>query len=327
MESVPENIAAFTVLSGGFLSVIQDSGRFGCAHLGISSAGAADSASYRLGNLLVGNSSDAPALEMTLVGGSFRVESGCIVALTGSNFAPTLDGRPAPLWQSFELRPGQTLVFGATRNGARCYLCVEGGIVVPPVFGSASTHVLTHLGGFCGRGLRPADVLNIAPHHPSVPSVSRIVRTEILERLFLPGPLRVTDGPQISNFSEDMRSTFFSSDFVVKEDSNRMGLRLDGPAITHADGGELITEGASVGTIQIPPDGYPILLFVEHPTTGGYAKIASVVSADFHRVGQLRPRDVVRFEHVTHETALALLSEREVLLQQQRCIQTARGTP
>ncbi len=322
--SRPDSVPVFTVLSGGFLSTVQDSGRLGYAHLGISPAGAADSVSFRLGNLLVGNPPDAPAVEMTLVGGSFRVESHCTIAITGSDFAPTLDGIMLPLWQSAEVLAGQVLALGGTRGGARCYLCVTGGITVPRVLNSASTHVLTGLGGFQGRGLRSGDILNAFCPEPTPPRARQMARQGVLERLFTPAPLRVTDGPQIWDFGEDMRSVFFSSDFVVKEDSNRMGLRLGGPGLVRTREGELITEGVSTGAIQIPPDGQPILLFVEHPTTGGYPKIASIISADFHRVGQLRPRDIVRFEHVTHETALATLSEREALLQPQRCLQSTR---
>lgn len=326
MASASDSIPVLTVLSGGFLSTVQDSGRLGCAHLGISPAGAADSVSFRLGNLLVGNPPDAAAIEMTLVGGSFQVESPCRISITGSDFAPTLDGLPLPLWQSIEVQPGQLLAFGGTRNAARCYISVTGGISVPPILDSRSTHVLTHLGGFRGRSLKSGDVLH-ACRFERLPSLKpRMVDPGVLERLFSPGPLRVTDGPQISDFGEDMRSVFFSSEFAVTEDSNRMGLRLGGVGIIHSRAGELITEGVSTGAVQIPPDGQPIILFVEHPTTGGYPKIASIISADLHRVGQLRPRDVVRFEHVSHETALALLSDREALLQPLRCLQSIQHT-
>jgi biotin-dependent carboxylase-like uncharacterized protein len=223
--------------------------------------------------------------------------------------------------------PGQILAFGGTRNGARCYLCVTGGISVPPVLNSASTHILTKLGGFQGRGLKAGDVLNAPRYDPDSLHSRRMVNTEILARLFTSGPLRVTDGPQVCDFGEDMRSVFFSSDFEVQEDSNRMGLRLSGPAIRRSRADDLITEGVLTGAIQIPPDGHPILLFVEHPTTGGYPKIANVISADLHRVGQLRPRDIVRFEHVTHDTALAVLADRAALLQPLRCLQPIQHTP
>lgn len=325
--TVTDTVSAFTVLSGGFLSTVQDAGRPGYAHLGISPAGAADGVSFCLGNLLVGNPPDAPSVEMTLVGGSFRVESPSLIAITGSDFAPTLDGVGLSLWQSTEVLPGQVLAFGGTRNGARCYLCVAGGISVPPVLNSGSTHILTKLGGFQGRGLKAGDVLNAPRCDPDLLRPCRMVTTEILEHLFTTGPLRVTDGPQVCDFSEDMRSVFFSSDFEVQEDSNRMGLRLSGPAIIRNRADDLITEGVSTGAIQIPPDGHPILLFVEHPTTGGYPKIANVISADLHRVGQLRPRDIVRFEHVTHDTALAMLADRAAHLHPLRCLQSIQHAP
>lgn len=286
------------VVAPGFQTTVQDLGRHGYGHLGVSASGAADAFSLRAANLLVGNPEGAAALEMTLVGGRFVFERDSVAAMAGSDF-----GADHPMWDPFELRAGEALRCGATRSGARCYLAVRGGIEVPLVMGSASTHLMTALGGLAGRALRKGDVLPIGnaavrpPARPAVPPPA------------MPSALRVTAGPQAELFGRD----FYQAEWCVTEESDRMGLRLRGPAL-EAHSGRMLTEGVSLGAVQVPPDGQPIILFVEHQTTGGYPKIANVISADLHAVGQLRPRDRVRFERVSVETALRLLREQEAWL-------------
>lgn len=283
----------FRVVRPGFQTTVQDLGRFGYADQGVSASGAADAMALRAGNLLVGNAENAPALEMTLVGGAFAFESATVIALTGSDF-----GTGLPLWNAIEIPAGTVVRCGPSRSGARAYLAVRGGIEVPKILGSASTHLLTGVGG---QALRAGDVLPIGkaairrprfqPAKPPRPS---------------DGTLRVTAGPQAHWFGSEL----YEAAYVVKEESNRMGLRLSGPAIPSPPG-VMLTEGVPLGAIQVPPNGEPIILFVEHQTTGGYPKPASVISADLWRVGQLRPRDPVRFELVTLDQAIALLRTQE----------------
>ena len=282
------------VVSPGLQTTVQDLGRFGWTHFGISASGAADAFALRAGNLLVGNAENAAALEMTLLGGAFEFDTNTIVALTGSDF-----GAGFPLWTPVEVKGGQTLRCGPSQSGARCYLCVRGGVAVPKVMGSASTHVITSVGG---RPLRAGDTLSIGNES--------IRRPRPVPKTVPPlgdGPLRVTDGPQAEAFkAEDL----YGAAYTVSEECNRMGLRLRGPAIASA-AGHMVTEGVPLGAVQIPPDGQPIILFVEHQTTGGYPKPANVISADFRRLGQLRPRNQVTFERVTIEQALRLLQQQE----------------
>jgi antagonist of KipI len=300
------------VQAPGLLTTVQDLGREGFGPLGVSPSGAADAVSLRLGNRLVGNAEGAAGLEMTLLGGTFVFPQGAVIALTGSDFGATLHGAATDLWTSIEVKPGQTLRVGSTRSGARCYLCIQGGIVVKPLLGSASTHLLSGLGGYQGRALLKGDVLQVAP--TTAPFQKNTVAPRAVEQLAPRKLLRVTPGPQSDSFPEASRRRFYAGTYRVAEDSNRMGLRLEGPAIAHDSSGEMITEGISLGAVQITSGGSPIILFVEQQTTGGYPKIANVISADFHSLGQLRPRDEIRFELVNWETAGSLLTEQEKLL-------------
>ena len=291
------------VISPGLLTTVQDLGRFGWAHFGVSASGAADALALRAGNLLVGNAENAPSLEMTLAGGVFEFESGAVIALTGSDF-----GAGLPLWRAVEVNAGETVRCGPTRGGARCYLAVRGGLAVPKAMGSASVHVMTGVGG---RPLRKADVLPIGDAALRKPRTRQVAPPEGAPA----GLLRVTPAAQADWFGDEL----YAGAYIVAEESNRMGLRLRGAAIP-SPSGHMLTEGVPLGAVQVPPDGQPIVLFVEHQTTGGYPKPANVISADFWRLGQLRPRDQVRFERVAMDQAIELLREQEKWLY--RLVQT-----
>jgi antagonist of KipI len=286
------------VKSPGLFTTVQDLGRESFGPMGVSPSGAADSLALRVGNRLVGNSEGAAALEMTLTGGEFEFDQDTVVALTGSDFGAGLE-----LWRAHLIEAGQILRFGPTRTGARCYMCVRGGIDVPLFLGSASTHVLSGLGGFEGRPLRKGDRLRIGP---SVPGF-RERHSPIFEYR---KTIQVTKGPQWDWFTPASRDSFFGTVYRLTEECNRMGLRLEGSPL-ETRRGNMISEGVPLGAIQVPASGQPIILFVEQQTTGGYPKIANVISADLPSVGQLRPRDEIRFALVTPAAALALLREQE----------------
>jgi antagonist of KipI len=236
---------------------------------------------------------------MTLAGGAFEFPKGGVIALTGSDF-----GAGIPLWTVRELEPGEVLRCGASVSGARCYLCVRGGIAIERFLGSASTHLLSGLGG---RLLRKGDVLRIGN---DIAGPTRVINLHALRRFTPRKTLRATDGPQKEWFGQD----FFAGAFRVTEEANRMGLRLDGARFEMRHAGKMLSEGVSLGAIQIAAGGQPIIMFVEQQTTGGYPKIANVISADISSVGQLRPRDEIRFERVTFDEARELLRRREKLL-------------
>jgi biotin-dependent carboxylase-like uncharacterized protein len=278
--------STITVDAPGLFTTVQDLGRPGYAHLGISVSGAADELALRIGNLLAGNAENAAALEMTAVGGTFAFDSDTVIALTGGSCE-------VQMWRPFTSRRVRV---GQLSDGARTYLCVRGGIGGPVVLGSASSD----------RPLRRGDVLPIggaAAREPLWAGIDgRPERSSVL---------RVTAGPQAHWFAE---GTLFASEYTVEPNSNRTGLRLRGARVEQHQARQLLTEGVSLGAVQVPANGQPIVLFVDQTTTGGYPKIANVIAADLWRVGQLRPGDAVRFEAVTIEQALGLLREQEQLV-------------
>jgi antagonist of KipI len=249
---------------------------------------------------------------MTLTGGTFLFPDGAVICLAGANFGAQSDGKALELWRPHAILPGKKLVLGATRDFARCYLCVAGGIGVVDFLGSASTHLVSGMGGWEGRALRKGDVLQIGRLERN--TRRRKLRPGVLDELKPEKQLRVIRGPQFDLFADDARNALRHAEFVVSEESNRMGLRLDGPRLAARGNAEMISEGAPLGAIQVTPSGQAIILFVEQQTTGGYPKIANVIAADLHCVGQLRPRDTIRFEEVSLAEARALWIEREKLL-------------
>jgi biotin-dependent carboxylase-like uncharacterized protein len=305
-------MSLLVVESGGMLTTVQDFGRGGYGALGVSASGAADAVALRIGNLLLENAAGTPALEMTLTGGTFLFPDGAVICLAGGNFGAWVDGKSLELWRPHAILPGKRVGLGPTQDFARCYLCVAGGVGVVDFLGSASTHLLSGLGGWEGRGLRKGDALPIGKLEKNIQR--RKLRPGVLEELKPGKTLRVTRGPQSDWFADAAWKTLLGGEFVVSEESNRIGLRLDGPPLATRENVEMISEGAPLGAIQVTPSGQAIILFVEQQTTGGYPKIACVIGADLHRVGQLRPRDAIRFEEVSLEAARALWIGQQRLL-------------
>ncbi|MGA2326772.1 MAG: biotin-dependent carboxyltransferase family protein [Bryobacteraceae bacterium] len=301
-------MAWMSVVEPGFFPTVQDLGRWGYAHLGVSPCGAADALSLRAGNRLVGNPDSAAALELTLAGGAFLFEEQTVLALTGAEFGVTLNGRSVPSWCAIPAPRGAELRLGHTRGGARAYLCVAGGFQVEWLLGSASTDVRAGFGGVEGRALRRGDRLAIgvperAPSSASAVELRRYLEGEVL---------RVTAGPQAHLYAAPALER---GAYTVREESNRLGVRLCGEAVAAVARHEMLTEGVSLGAVQVPPDGQPIVLLVDQQTTGGYPKIANVIAADLPRLGQLRPRDRVRFVLTDLEVAHSVLREQEAHLE------------
>ena len=295
------------ILRAGLQTTIQDLGRFGVAHLGISASGASDNLAMRIGNLIVGNPENTTAIEMTLTGDTVLFHSNAFIALAGSKFKIDLDKKPFPFWAGTYISAGQVLTIGPTLNGARCYLCVRGGLQVKKIINSASTHLTSRMGGLNGSILKKGDGIAFGNLDKVIQPIKNMENYPYADTT----TIRVTKGLQWNWFDNQNRRLFFQKAYQVSTLSNRMGLRLSGESILSSKGNEIITEGMPLGAIQIPGNGQPILSFVEHQTTGGYPKLANVISADLYKVGQLKPGDNFKFQLIDFPEAEKARLEQE----------------
>jgi biotin-dependent carboxylase-like uncharacterized protein len=282
----------------GLLTTVQDLGRPGLAHLGVPTAGAADRRAFGLANRLVGNRPGAAALEITLAGPELELEAGGWIALTGGRVTAHLDGRPVPMDMAVRADPGQMLRAGSVTSGLRAYLAVRGGIDVPPVLGSRSTDTLAPVGPPRleeGARLPVGDQAGGDPYRQVAPTPP--VDPEPV--------LRTVRGPRDEVFTHDAVRGLIGAAWTVTSDSDRTGVRLDGPVLERRRRVELASEGMVEGSLQVPPDGHPILFLANHPTTGGYPVIAVVVGADLPLAAQARPGTRMRFRFVTLTAARA----------------------
>jgi antagonist of KipI len=292
-----------TVIRGGMLTTVQDLGRRGHRAAGVPLGGAMDTFALRVANLLVGNPEDAAALECTLLGPELVFSADTVIALGGTDF----DGLAA--WQPMVVHAGERVKLGATRRGCRGYLAVAGGVDVPPVLGSRSTYLRGGFGGFQGRALRDGDVV-------TAPDVSRHVTdhwridARILPAYSAAPTVRVVRGAQLDDFGVAL----FEAEFKILPQSDRMGIRLGGAKLARIGAVELASSAVVPGTVQVPPDGQPIILMADAQTIGGYPQAANVISVDLPLVAQLRPGDRVRFAEAPLDEALRLALVREHVL-------------
>ena len=295
------------VLREGLQSTVQDQGRFGYAHLGVSASGAADNFSLIIGNILVGNPKHYAGIEMTIIGDKYRFKSDAYIALTGSEFEAELDNNSIPFWKRLLIKKGQILDIRSTKNGARCYLCVAGGINIKDVMGAKTTHLTSGIGGLHGRILKKLDELDFGLLDDSIKPIQNLNDSITTDTKII----KVTKGVQWSWFDKNQKNKLFQHQYQVEKLSNRMGLRLFGNAIKTNRENEITTAGISLGSIQIPGGGQPIISFVEHQTTGGYPIIANVISADIRKVGQLKAGDCFQFELISLGSAEKLKVDQE----------------
>jgi biotin-dependent carboxylase-like uncharacterized protein len=301
--------AGLKVLSPGLYTTVQDLGRIGYQDIGVPVSGALDGFSLRLANALVGNPPGMAALEILVSGPTLEIAADAVrVALVGPGANLLIGGAVMAAGQSITLSRGAILQIAVGRQSACCYLAVEGGIAVPLVLGSASTYVRAGIGGLEGRLLRRDDFVPLAVERAP----------ERIER-WLPRPLdaardqpiRVIPGPQQECFTEEGVTVLLSAEFRVSKNTDRMGMRLDGPPLHHRDGWDIVSDAIATGAVQVPGSGQPILLLADHQTTGGYPKIATVISADLPVVGRRRPGDALRFAAVSIEEGEELCREGE----------------
>jgi len=305
-------VNTFEILSPGIMSTVQDLGRFGCARYGVAASGALDGFAVRVGNLLVGNAEDAAVVETTSMGLRIKALRDAVVAITGGDLQAVKGSEPLAVWRSHLVREGESISFTGPASGLRSYLAVAGGIHAATVMGSRSTNLASGFGGFQGRALRKGDILAAQPVKDAIRFADNVFMPEAVPVYSSSWRLRVVWGPQDDHFSEEGMQTFATAAFTVSPDSDRTGIRLKGPVIARKPGMEesIISEGILSGAIQVPGDGQPIIILGE-TASGGYRKIATVISADLPLLGQITPGDEVAFEAVSMEAAVRALREME----------------
>jgi antagonist of KipI len=311
-------MAALLVIKPGLQTTIQDCGRWGFQWLGVAVAGPMDPVSHRLANALVGNDVNAATLEVTLVGPEVEFEDERVVAVAGAEFVLTLDGRVEGGNAAFVAPAGSRLRFGSRGRGSRAYLAIAGGVAVTPTLGSRSTHLISRTGGLDGRALASGDRLPIGDRN--IANRRQLVGGPLTGRQRVEGisalpdrdaRIRVLPGPQRERFADEALDALQSAPYTITNDSDRMGFRLRGPLIAHKFGADIISDATPLGVLQVPSSGQPVLLMADHQTTGGYPKIATVITADIGIAGQLGPGDTISFDVCSRRSAMAALIAQE----------------
>jgi antagonist of KipI len=328
----------------GMLTTIQDLGRPGYQHLGVTVGGAMDDVALRAGNALVGNSMDAAAIEVTLLGPQLQFTESRLAVVTGADLDARLDGAAIEPWQPFFATAGSTLSFGSRRSGCRACVCVAGGIDLPLTLGGRGTDLTAGFGGMRGRRLVAGDELPlgrastrngigngtpVAGDEPGGGSAQghqgRLLEVPTHARSFLDrlastayghdAPVvRITAAPESGLLSPESGQTLVATGFKVSPDSNRMGYRIIGAALALERAAEMVSAPVALGTVQLPPGGEPIVLMADRQTTGGYPRIANVIAADICRLAQLAPGDIFHFQYVSHDEARRRLAEQNELI-------------
>jgi urea carboxylase len=326
--------AVFEIVEGGPQSTIQDVGRPGYLATGMPPSGAADRFALGIANLLVGNdpgerylvgrnTGDA-GIEILLLGLKLMALTDTVVAVTGADLMPALNGAPLPMWRTVRVTRGDVIAFQRPRAGARAYLAAAGGFDLPRFAGSRATNVRAFVGGLEGRALKKGDVLRTRPPARPLPALEgRRLKPELVPAYGRRWPVRVVLGPQDDLFRADAVDTFLSFDWKLSMTSDRMGCRFIGPKLEFkprpdyliaqagSDPSNIVDDAIPVGGIQVPSGIEPIVLHVDGPSLGGYAKIATVISADLGKVGQMRPGEIANFHAVSTDEAVKALRELE----------------
>ncbi len=303
-------MATVIVHTAGLLTTVQDRGRYGYQRYGMPVSGAMDVFSLELANLLVGNDHGDACLEATISGPELEFTGSTWIAITGADMDPHLNGMGIPMNTAIDVRPGDRLVFRGLRSGCRAYIAFAGGIAVPPVMGSRSTYLRAGIGGLNGRSLMPGDELPLG-ESVGKPRLKKIPEGLIHEYKH-EQTIRIISGPEAHYFEIAGLRSFLSTEYTVTAQSDRMGYRLSGEPIKHKEGmTNNISAGISLGTVQVPGDGQPIILMADRQTSGGYARIANVITADLTLIAQMRPGDIVRFREISMDNAQHLYLERK----------------
>ncbi|MQR00521.1 5-oxoprolinase subunit C family protein [Glaciimonas soli] len=317
---------AIQIIRAGKLNSVQDAGRSGFRHLGICQAGALDNVALSIANRLVGNVIDTAALEITMGPCVLRFATDTRIALGGADFAATLDDKPLAPWWSVQVRAGQTLTLNAARHGMRAYVAIAGGINVPKQLGSCSTDIQAGFGGHQGRPLQNDDQLVTGAAIDAIGQETQRLHAVPNFGVRPPGwyqnsdddvvQIRVIPGPEYALFTAAAQKAFWSSQWTLTSQSNRMGFRLSGPELKTKKAVDLLSHGVLPGVIQVPPSGQPIVLMADAQTTGGYPKIGVVIQADLARLAQCRFNRTLQFVTCSIEQARQELNNDTLFLEQ-----------
>ncbi|TCC97421.1 5-oxoprolinase subunit C family protein [Pedobacter psychroterrae] len=305
----------FKVVKAGMLSTIQDLGRYGYQKSGIIVSGAMDKLALRIGNLLLGNEEDEAGLEITLIGPVLLFEEAHLIILTGADLSPSIDGAPLTMWRPVHIPKGSLLTFGKPASGCRAYLSVAGGFKIKPVLGSCATYLQAGIGGWEGRALKPGDRIPFKQAYKANGKFNWTPDLKLYPRLDKQ-TIGVIAGPEFSLFTKDSIAAFFSQEFSISKDNNRMGYRLDGAGIHQTKTEEMLSSAVTFGTIQVPQQGKPIILMADSQTTGGYPRIAQVITAALSILAQKQTGSLIKFELITLAEAQKQLQQQEKQIQQ-----------
>ncbi|MDP4086928.1 MAG: biotin-dependent carboxyltransferase family protein [Bacillota bacterium] len=306
------------ILYPGFLTSVQDLGRYGFQRYGVVASGSMDSFAHRVANLIVGNNENMPTLEMTIKGAVIEFDVDALFSICGGDLGPEINGNPVPSWRPIFAKKGTILQFKGYKEGCRTYLGIAGGFEIPKVMGSYSTYLRAGIGGYMGRALKEGDVLQrFVPSELSKKIASSIaknkwgVSSNLLSFYQTNHLVRFVRGNEYHLFTKESQTKFENEHFVISPNSDRMGYRLEGTKLNLIRPFEMISEAVTFGTIQVPSDGNPIILLADRQTTGGYPKIAQIANVDLPILAQSKPGDKIRFMPITLYEAQQLFLQRE----------------
>lgn len=314
------------VVQPGLMTTIQDLGRFGSQKYGVVVSGSMDAYALRIANILVGNEEHEGAMEMTLLGATLQFTTDTLIALTGGDFQATIDGKPAPMWRPLLIPKDAILKCTSAKKGCRGYISFAGGLDIPVMMNSKSTYTRAQLGGFKGRALQKKDRLSCGNMNAQNKAILQLVKQEnnyvpwsVTGRArvqFTQTPIiRVLPGTEFERFDKSSQQQFVQQTYTLTTEADRMGYRLTGVPLTLSEPFNLLSEGVTYGTIQVPPSGQPIILMADRQTTGGYPKIGQVISADLPKLAQLQPNAKIQFKQVTVAEAEQAFFEKEQIIQ------------
>lgn len=299
----------FKIINPGLLTTVQDLGRWGYQRYGMSVAGSMDHFATKVANYLVGNDENQAVLETTLMSPEIEFLCDEVISITGANMKPKINGEAVPMWTSLIVRANDKLSFSNATSGIRTYIAFSTGIDVPEIMNSKSTFLKGKIGGFKGRKLAKGDEIPLK--NKVIPDSGSYLPKKFDPEYKEDNTIRVVLGPQDDYFSKESIDTFLNSEYKITSEADRMGYRLDGAKIEHIEGADIISDGIVFGSVQVPGHGSPIIMMADRQTTGGYTKIATVITPDLSKLAQMKPGSKINFKKISIEESQEIYREYE----------------